>query len=129
MSAIITLINRPGQDLQTSVWIGCIACHNSGTSTGKWCDGRDAADITSEALHSAAGHPCQANHEELDPTVDHWVASPRSLLLRPGNFGSALAPEYPFLHWPVISGSPDVRPITMRFMATRASITTAEQRF
>jgi antirestriction protein len=43
-----------------AVWVGCLACYNSGRLVGEWVDAVDAADITPEAIH---GRP--TSHEEL----------------------------------------------------------------
>lgn len=42
------------------VWVGCLACYNSGHLVGEWTAAADAADLTPEELHR---HP--TSHEEL----------------------------------------------------------------
>ncbi|WP_236246489.1 antirestriction protein ArdA [Streptomyces sp. CC210A] len=46
--------------IQPSVWIGCLACYNSGRLVGDWYDADTADLVTPEDLH---GRP--TSHEEL----------------------------------------------------------------
>ena len=45
------------------VWIGCLACYNSGELVGDWFDAAEAADVTLDVLHLE--HPFTEGCEEL----------------------------------------------------------------
>lgn len=39
--------------VRLSVWIGCLACYNSGRLVGEWCEAEDAGYVTPDDLHGA----------------------------------------------------------------------------
>ena len=47
------------------VWIGCLACYNSGRLTGQWYDAREAGEVTTDALHIDSGCLAPVSHDEL----------------------------------------------------------------
>lgn len=46
--------------VRPSVWIGCLACYNTGVQHGRWFPAEDADEVTSDDLHQ---NP--TDHEEL----------------------------------------------------------------
>lgn len=47
------------------MWIGCLACHNSGRLVGGWFDVLDADEVTSVDVHGDTLRHFAAAHEEL----------------------------------------------------------------
>lgn len=62
-------------DQTPKVWIGCLACYNSGYLVGDWFDAVDADETTLADVHRGSGRPYAACEElwcfdhELDPCV------------------------------------------------------------
>lgn len=48
--------------VRPSVWIGCLACYNTGSLVGNWYPAEEAGDITPEDIHD---YDCATGHEEL----------------------------------------------------------------
>lgn len=47
------------------VWLGCLACYNSGRLVGEWYDAADADGVTIDALHIDSGSVARVSCEEI----------------------------------------------------------------
>lgn len=55
-------------DRTMKVWIGCLACYNDGKLTGNWYPALEAGEVTTKALHAAAG--MEVNDEGYPPGME-----------------------------------------------------------
>lgn len=57
------LLKSVETDRTPRVWIGCLACYNSGSLVGEWFDAEDASSVEPKEIH--AGTVEVESHEEL----------------------------------------------------------------
>lgn len=60
-------------DTAPRVWIGCLACYNSGRLVGEWYDAAEADTVAVDGLHVDAGTVARVSCEEL------WVMDHENL--------------------------------------------------